>query len=190
MKNELIARGKVQGLCLNGIPTTWKLIFNMNGPAGDIHSGINRELNGHDGAYLATSQLKRGHQVFNWRTWTAISAEEIAKIENQLGVDIYEGCLLENIIFTGIPQFSQLAPTSRLVFPMKPDGSQLVLAVWEENTPCDGVGIRLQHQYLHEPNLSKRFIAAAQGKRGVMGFVLSKGYTELGDEVLVYPPAE
>jgi MOSC domain-containing protein YiiM len=150
-------------------------------------------LSGHDGAYIRTSRLQKDSEVFNWRSWTGISQEELAGIENDLGLRVPSGCLLENIIVSGIPNFSKLPPTSRLVFPgMYEDGkgvTQAILAVWEENSPCDGVGKRLEAHH-KQPGLSARFIKAAQNKRGVMGLVLSPGEVRVGDTVLVYPPVQ
>jgi len=188
VKNQLIAEGKVRNLSINGQNVT-QIYFNFDGPMGDIHSGMTRTLDGHDGSYIATSDMKRGHTVFNWRTWTAVSHEEVIEIEDNLLLNVPPGILLENLNISGIPGFSQLAPTSRLVFPVRLDGSQLVLAVWEQNGPCDGVGKRLQELHKDEPRVSTRFIASAQQKRGLMGFVLSEGYVKIGDSVRVYPPA-
>ena len=187
MPNELIATGRVESLCLNG-EATEKIWFDLHGPRGDSHSGFSRKLSGHDGVYRRTSALEKGHPVFNWRTWTALAREEIIQFEESLGVTIPQGCLLENLTLTGIPNLSKLPPTSRLVFPVR-DGQQTILAVWEENSPCHLVGQRLADHY-GDPDLKKRLIAEAQDKRGVMGLVLSEGRVEVGDEVQVFPPVQ
>ena len=184
--NELIATGRVESLCINGLAVD-AIEFLFDGPQGDTHSGFSRRLSGHDGVYARTSTLTKGATIFNWRTWTALSREELAEIEQTLGVPVPQGCLLENMILVGIPALSKLPPTSRLVFPMR--DSQTVLAVWEENSPCHVVGQRLADHY-GVPDLKKRLIAEAQNKRGVMGLVLSAGRVEIGDEVLVYPPVQ
>lgn len=186
MKNELLARGRVEWLCVNGQEVA-SINFRLDGPEGDKHSGFVRKLSGHDGVYVRTSSLSKGDEVFNWRTWTGLSAEELGEVERSLGLSIPRGTLLENIVFSGISDFSKLAPTTRLIFPKRSE--QVILAVWEENGPCKGVGQRLA-EYYGEPDLCRRLIAEAQGKRGVMGLVLSPGVVEVGDEVLVYPPAE
>ncbi|MBT7100421.1 MOSC domain-containing protein, partial [Candidatus Poribacteria bacterium] len=41
-----------------------------------------------------------------------------------------------------------------------------------------------------KPGLKTDFIRAAQGKRGVMGLVLSAGEVRVGDTVLAYPPVK
>ena len=194
MKNQLVASGKVKSLSLNGESVS-RINFGLMGPTGDDHAGLSRHLSGHDGAYMETSSLMRGARVFNWRSWTALSDQEISIIEEKLGVSIPQGCLLENLVISGIPNFSQLPPTSRLVFPMRKDRSQAILAVWEENGPCRGVGNRLEkyhadQKYIQAPGLSTRFITAARSKRGVMGLLLSEGLVEVGDWVNVFPPVQ
>lgn len=184
-----IATGKVESLCMDGNPVD-SVLFMLDGPYRDAHYGFTRKLSGHDGEYIRTSALSKGDTVFNWRTWTGLSREEIAQVESEIGVSVPQGVLLENITISGIPGFSQLAPTTRLVFPVKENcgnGKQAILAVWEENGPCKGVGQPLE-DYHRVPGLKTRFIAAAQHKRGVMGLVLAVGRVEVGDEVFVYPP--
>ena len=189
MATAPIATGVVESLCINGDPVD-SILFLLDGPKGDIHSGFTRKLNGHDGDYIRTSKLSKMDHVFNWRTWTGLSREELADIESKIGATIPQGCLLENVTVSGVPRFSQMEPATRLVFPAKEDcgnGLQAILAVWEENGPCKGVGQPLE-DYHGKKGLKTRFIAAAQHKRGVMGFVLAAGRVEVGDKVLVYPP--
>ena len=187
--NNLIATGNVESLAINGKEIT-DVTFSLDGPVGDTHSGFARELSSHDNVYIATSDLEKGAFVFNWRTWTGVSSEEVSEIERLLGYNIPVGCLLENIALSGISHFSKLEPGTRLVFPSsEKDGltSQAVLAVWEENGPCRTVGERLAKHH-GVKGMKTNFIRESQNKRGVMGFVLSSGTVSLGDQVLVYPP--
>jgi hypothetical protein len=186
---ESIATGLVSSLAING-EQVQKVMFGLGGPVGDNHAGFERRLSGHDGDYIKTSGLVKGAQVFNWRSWTGLSLEEIAEVEQALGYNIPAGCLLENITISGIPSFSKLECGTRLVFPahmMDSNVTQAILAVWEENGPCRTVGERLETHHGIE-GLKTRFIREAQNKRGVMGFVLSAGSVSLQDRVLVYPP--
>ncbi len=181
--------GRVETLALNGTPVS-SIMFELVGPIGDRHAGFTRHLSGHDGGYIRTSNLQKGAMAFNWRSWTGLSQEEVSDIEKTIGHTIPVGCLLENITISGIPNFTQLEPTSRLVFPAHTvDGvtMQTILAVWEENGPCLTVAKRLEDHH-QAPGLKTDFIRAAQHKRGVMGFVLSAGTVAVGDQVLVYPP--
>lgn len=189
MARESIGTGEVVSLCINGKPVD-EIEFLLDGPRLDKHSGFTRALSGHDGEYARTSKLKRGAPVLNWRSWTALSREDVRETERALGATIPPGCLLENITIAGIPNFSKLAPTTRLVFPQRSRNgvnSQAILAVWEENTPCAVVGARLAA--LHkEPRLKQQFVAAARNRRGVVGLVLAAGLVRNGDELLLYPP--
>jgi len=193
MGHVLAAVGRVESLCVNGEPCE-DLFFHFDGPFGDTHRSFVRSLSGHDGDYMRTSSLLKGGKVFNWRSWTGLSTEELGEISTDLGVSVPAGCLLENLILSGVPNFSQLPPTSRLVFPpYEADSqrekviSQAILAVWEENSPCSTVGQRLE-EYHSQQGLRSRFVAAAQHRRGVMGIVLSPGRIRVGDSVHVYAP--
>jgi hypothetical protein len=187
-KNTLIATGRVVSISVNGIQSI-HTFFDLNGPEGDLHSGFVRSLNNHDGDYRKTSDLLKGDVVFNWRSWTGLSLEEIAKIQNRLEYDIPPGCLLENLVISGVPNFSSLPPTTRLVFPPRETfKNQAILAIWSENDPCSTVGRRLEEHH-KVPGLTSSFIEAARGLRGVMGWVISPGLIMVGDEVKVYSPA-
>ncbi len=188
-KVKPIATGVVEALSINGTEVS-QMVFRFDIPFEDTHSSLSRKLNGHDGEYLATSKLKKGTPVFNWRRWTGLSSEEILSIEQAIGYKIPVGCLLENIRISGIPNFSKLPPTTRLVFPAKVRERvvrQVILAIWEENGPCHTVGKRLAKIY-HNNDLEVNFVREAKDRRGVMGIVLSNGIIHTGDEVLVYPP--
>ncbi len=104
-----IAQGFVVSLAINGDPVP-QITFNPDGPLGDIHAGFDRKLSGHDGDYIRTSGLLKGAAVFNWRSWTGVSVEELASVEQALNYEIPIGCLLENIRIEGIPHFSKLTP--------------------------------------------------------------------------------
>ena len=194
MAYEPIATGKVVSLCLNGKPVN-DIVFGLFGPYGDKHNGFERKANNHDKDYLRTSALLKGDRIFNWRTWTGLSVEEIKEVEQTIDANIPQGILRENITFRGIPNFSKLPPASRIVFPPRPlnyrrkGHTQAILAVWGENGPCRGVGEPLE-KYHERPGLMTAFVNAAQGKRGVMGFVLSPGFVKVGDTVAVYSPVQ
>jgi hypothetical protein len=186
-----IGQGVVTSLALDG-SARQEIYFEIQGPTGDSHSTGIRRLGGHDTAFFKTSKAKRDDWVFNWRSWTGLANEELQAVESVLRVGIPVGCLLENIRFSGIGRFSDLPPTSRIVFPQREFGGemqQVVLTIWEKNTPCHTVGKRLAEHH-NDSDLSSKFVRAAQGKRGVMGFVLTTGLVRVGDKVTVYPPVE
>ena len=110
MRLEPLATGKVESLTIDGKPVE-SIRFALDGPEGDLHSAITRKLAGHDGRYVQTSDLSQGCEVFNWRAWTGLSVEEMAEVEGALELEIPQGCLLENITVSGIPDFTHLEPT-------------------------------------------------------------------------------
>lgn len=182
-----LTRGSVSSLCING-KSVQEAIFELDGPIGDRHRGFSRILSGHDGGYVRTSNLqKKAHRVFNWRSWTGISEEERDAISSEVGIPLEPGDFQENILFSGIEDFTHLPPSSRIVFPWDVTDTQLILTVWEENDPCVGIGTPFAEKH-NDKSLSPRFIKASISRRGVMGFVLSAGIARVGDEVLVYPP--
>jgi MOSC domain-containing protein YiiM len=178
---------RVEKLFVNDKPTG-EITVTLDGIVGDDHFGPTRRLNEHDSRFLKLSGIKKYHWVSNNRSWSAISREEIDKIEKELGVKIPDGCLLENLVISGIREFSQLPSGTQLVFPEKPDGSRVILAVWRQNTPCGVVGKRLQSHYPRKKGLSDRFIKVAEEGRGLVGFVISGGYIDIGDIVMVFTP--
>ncbi len=177
----------VESLCVNSKPTG-QITVTRDGVVGDDHFGPTRRLNEHDSRFLKLSGIKKYHWTSNLRSWSATSRKEIDKIEKELGVKIPDGCLLENIVIDGITDFSQIPSGSQLVFPEKPDGSRVILAVWRRNTPCSVVGKRLESHYPGRKGLSDRFKKAAKKRRGLVGFVISGGHIRVGDVVEVYTP--
>lgn len=178
---------RVEKLFVNGKPTG-EIDVTLDGIVGDDHFGPTRRLNEHDSRFLKLSGIKKYHWVSNNRSWSATSSEEIDKIEKELGVKIPDGCLLENLVISGIRDFSQLPSGSLLVFPEKPDGSQVILAVWRQNTPCSVVGKRLQSHYPGRKGLSDRLKKVADESRGLVGSVFSGGHIRVGDMVMVFTP--
>lgn len=184
-----MAIGWVDWLGINGEPAE-ELVFTLDGPVGDRHAGRVRQLSGHDGDYMRTSSLVKGATVLNWRSWTAVSREDMHVTAGILKDEIPAGSLLENIIVSEIPNFSKIVPGSRLVFPRQElNGlyAQAILGVWEENEPCMVVGKRVE-ELNDRPGQARDFVRAAQHHRGIMGFVLSAGKIRRHDQVRVYPP--
>lgn len=186
MPNEQIAVGQVYSLCINGLSVR-EIRFEFDGPSGDTHQGFTRKISGHDGAYKRTSALSNGDEVFNHRMWTALSLEELSEARAVLGKEIPAGCLLENMTVSGIPSFSKLAPTSRLVIVSEDERRQTILMGTEENGPCHKVGKRFAERY-GASSLQADLINAMKSRRGLMGIVFSRGLVRVGDIVRVYPP--
>jgi hypothetical protein len=109
-------RAFVRSLVVNGKKVS-SILFDLEGPRGDRHTGFRRPLSGHDTEYRKRYDLPKGTMIANTRTWTGIAAEEIEEVEKDLSCRIPPGVLLENFTLDGFPSFSHLKPGSQLVFP-------------------------------------------------------------------------
>jgi MOSC domain-containing protein YiiM len=129
------------------------------------------------------SQHPRGTQIRNVRQLCVMSAEELALIAADCGLDdldpAYAGA---SLVVRGIPDFTHLPPSSRLQFP---DGSVIVVDM--ENQPCHlpAKAINADH-----PGAGDRFKAAAKGRRGVTAWVEREGFVRVGDAVTLHVPGQ
>ena len=126
--------------------------------------------------------IPRGTPVRNWRQWSAVSLEELQSIAEELGIPELDGALLgANIVFTGMPSFTQVPRGSTIWFP-----SGAVLSVECENGPCTQPGDVISQSYPHvKPS---QFPAAAMHRRGLVGVVYVAGTIELGNKAEIRPP--
>ncbi len=162
-----------------------------HGVKGDLHAGP--RLSDVRERALNRFGVPRGIQIANVREVSIVAQEELASIGMAMSLPgpIPLGSLGENLVVSGIPDFTAL-PTGTLLFFQKPDGMKrtAVLAVWGENVPCTTPGEAIQSQFPNQPDLASLFRKAADHRRGVVGFVYSTGYIYEGDEVAVYVPSQ
>ena len=161
----------VTGLCVGSLPTVEKqpverLDLDPFGVRGDRHAG---EL------WTPTWGRHKGQTVFNERQWSAVSDEEIAELEQRLGVALPLGALGENFQFAGAARLSKVRLGTRISFP-----SGAALWMSGENLPCRKVSLRLA-QLNRQPGLNAAFLKAAKGRRGLVGWVEAPGPVHLGD---------
>lgn len=148
------------------------------GIPGEAHGGLTRPS-----CSRVISQHPRGTDIRNVRQLCVMSAEELALIAADCGVDhldpAYAGA---SLVVRGIPDFTHLPPSSRLQFP---DGSVIVIDM--ENQPCHlpAKAINADH-----PGAGDRFKAAAKGRRGVTAWVEREGHVHLGDAVTLHVPGQ
>ncbi len=150
----------------------------LDGFAGDKHSGFERVA-------WRGDKDPEGTVRRNERQWSGVSVEELAIIEKKM--DLKEPLTAEtlgaNICVEGIPDFSRLPKSARLVFP-----SGAVLAVEECNPPCADMGEQITAKYTThsgERAAGHLFAARAFGLRGVVGVVDVPGMIHAGDKVTV-----
>ncbi|MBP9758715.1 MOSC domain-containing protein [Candidatus Dojkabacteria bacterium] len=188
MGAELI--GLVTGLFNTGeieslqtVPVT-ELTVNLNGIVENKYAGQGRSSDVRDRELLEDKDFPKKILVRNWRQWTAVSEEELAKIATNLSVEKVGAELLgANIKLSGIPNFTSLPRGTFLRFP-----NEAILLVEEENKPCTGPGKEIQKVYGNvRPG---DFYKHAMGLRGLVGVVQREGIIRIDDvvDVKVYVP--
>lgn len=155
------------------VEATWE------GFAGECHSGLTRPS-----CSRVTSQYpKKGTEIRNTRQISILSAEELAVIAGKMGLDALDPSWLgANMVLEGIPDFSQVPPSARLI---SEDGAALTVDM--ENAPCQFPAREIEAR---RPGYGKTFKPAAQGRRGVTAWVERPGRIRLGAVLRLHvPPA-
>lgn len=146
------------------------------GIPGEVHGGLTRPS-----CSRVTSQHPRNTEIRNVRQLSVVSAEELAEIAADCGLETLDPALIgASLVISGIPDFSHLPPSSRLQFP---DGSTIVVDM--QNRPCHLPAKVINADY---PGAGDKFKAAAKGKRGVTAWVEREGKMHLGDTVKLHIP--
>lgn len=168
---------------LRTVPVT-ELTVNLNGIVENKYSGQGRLSDVRDRELLEDKDFPKKVLVRNWRQWTAVSEEELAKIATNLSVEKVGAELLgANIKFSGIPNLTSLPRGTFLRFP-----NEAILLVEEENKPCSGPGKEIKKEYEHvRPG---DFYKHAMGLRGLVGVVQREGIIRIDDvvDVKIYVP--
>lgn len=160
--------------------TCLSLKAELDGIIGDRHRGIERET------WVGDKQAE-GTKRRNERQWSAVSVEEIAVIEQVMGIQgqLNAAGLGANLCLEGIDKLSQLPLGTILVFP-----SGAELRVEEYNPPCSEMSQRLAMLYSKnsvESLAATDFSKAAKFSRGLVGVVEVAGTINAGDAVIVKP---
>ncbi len=146
------------------------------GIPGEAHGGETRPS-----CSRVVSQYSKGTEIRNVRQLTVLSAEELAEIATECGLDALDPAMAgASLVIRGIPDFTHLPPSSRLQFP---DGSAIVVDM--ENRPCHlpAKVINADH-----PGAGNKFKVAAKDKRGVTAWVECEGQVKVGDTVRLHVP--
>ena len=153
-----------------------ELSLNFAGVEGDSHSGLTRPS-----CVRVKSQYPKGTEIRNTRQLSALSAEELSKIQLTMQLDELSPCWIgANLVLTGIHDFSQLPPSSRLI---AKNGTSLVVDM--QNAPCRFPGDIIEQ---HKPGKGTSFAKAALGKRGVTLWVEREGLLRMGDVLTLHIP--
>ena len=162
-----------------------------HGIRGDRHFGP-RLSDVRDGD-LFRFGLPKGIGTAGIREVSIVSTEELAVIAVELGLSgpIPPGTIGENVLVSGIPNLTRLPPGTKLFF-RNPNGKPrtAVVAVWAPNVPCVIAGASVRDAFPNDPTIPVRFAKAANGRRGLVGFVFVSGVVEAGDEVTAITPKQ
>lgn len=133
-------------------------------------------------AGVRQKHLKKGLIVRNSRQLSILSLEELALTAQALGVArLAPEWLGANIVLSGLSSLTQLAPSTRLVFE-----SGTSVAIDGDNEPCVISGGAVARA-LGDQSLKSRFVKAAMGRRGLVGWVEAEGVIRQGESVTVVP---
>lgn len=145
---------------------------------GDDHSGPTRKS-----CVRVRAQYSEGTEIRNTRQISIVSTEELAEIAKAMEVPHLEPEWLgANLCLSGIPDFTTVPPSSRLIFT---GGASLVVDM--ENEPCKYPGMIIEK---HIPGAGDRFANSAINLRGVTAWVEREGDINAGDDVTLHVPPQ
>lgn len=148
------------------------------GIEGEYHSGLIRES-----CSRVKTQYPVGTPIRNTRQLSILSVEEMAATAQAMGLEhIAPEWVGASMILEGIPDFTQIPPSSRLLFA---NGASIVVDM--ENAPCQWPAREIEG---HHPGHGARYKAAAKGRRGITGWVEAEGRIRLGEAVRLHVPPQ
>lgn len=146
------------------------------GVTGERHEGVTRPS-----CVRVRNLYDRDTEIRNARQLTVLSAEEMAAIAAEMGLDRLDPAWLgASIVISGIPDFTHVPPSSRL---QSGDGTTLTIDM--ENRPCVFPGREVEAD---KPGHGAAFKPAAKDRRGVTAWVERPGALRLGDELTLFIP--
>ena len=156
-----------------------KVAVTLDGFEGESHGGPTRG----SCSRVLRQYPTRGTEIRNTRQLSILSAEEMAVIADRLDLPVLAPEWLGvNIQFEGIPDLSQLPPSSRLIFD---NGTSLVVDT--ENGPCKYPAQIIEEKH---PGHGLAFPKVARGLRGVVGWVERAGHIAMGDRARLHIPQQ
>ncbi len=164
-------------------------VFIRHGIKGDNHSGF-RTADVREKDFIKFGLPKRT-EIVNLREFSAVSVEEMKEVTEAMGIpEIPIGSIGENLIISGIPNFTQLPIGTKLFFKKDGNPQMAVLIISGENTPCTVAGEAIQENYPETEKLRALFVKHALGKRGVVGSIFCSGAINKGDIVIARIPRQ
>lgn len=154
------------------------LTLTHDGPGGECHGGRTRPS-----CSRVKLQYERGTEITNARQLSLLSAEELTATAAAMEIDaIAPEWTGANVIFEGIPDFTLIPPSSRLIFE---SGASVVNDM--ENGPCKFVGQEIER---HHPGKGLSFPQKAMNRRGICGWVERPGEIAVGMRARLHIPPQ
>ncbi len=151
------------------------LELTFEGIPGDVHSGLTRKSGGREPWY------PRGTIIRNERQVSILSVEELAEIGERLGLEPFRPEWIgANLVLQGIDGLTRLPPRTQLMFP-----SGATIRIDGDNNPCRHAGRAIVRHVPERPDLEFGFVKAAEGRRGLVGWVEREGTIQPGDTVAI-----
>jgi len=152
------------------------LDLTFQGVAGTRHFGYTRPA-----CVRVKAQYPRDTAIGNERQLSILSAEELSEIAAEMGIDQIDPARLgASLVLRGIPDFTHVPPSSRL---LAPSGASMVIDM--ENRPCQIPAKSLEAVH---PGQGKGFKPAAANRRGVTAWVGAEGRVAIGDRLTLHIP--
>ncbi len=153
-----------------------EIMAHFSGPEGEAHGGLTRPS-----CSRVLGQYPRNTDIRNTRQFAIVSAEELAAIAAQMGLENLDPALVgASMVITGIPDFSHLPPSSRL---QAEGGATLVVDM--ENRPCTLPARPIENRHA---GFGAKFKSAAKHRRGFTAWVEREGLLRVGAAVRLHIP--
>ena len=148
------------------------------GVTGEAHSGLTRPS-----CSRVLSQYPRDTEIRNTRQLSIVSAEELAAIAAEMGLDRLSPDLVgASVVVEGIADFTHVPPSSRLQ-----SDSGVTVTVDMENRSCNLPGREIESVHA---GFGAAFKRAAAGRRGVTAWVEREGRLSIGDRLRLHVPSQ
>jgi MOSC domain-containing protein YiiM len=157
---------------------TEHLTLTFDGIVGDCHSGPTMLSDSR-----TLRQYPRGVTLRNRRQVSLVSVEEMDEVAQRLGIpEIKPEWVGANVLVSGIPDFTLLPPSTRLMF-----ASGATLIVDLENAPCKYPAEIIERRH---PGHGLSFPEKAKQKRGLVAWVEREGKITSGDTIRIFLPPQ
>lgn len=155
-----------------------RIAVTFAGAEGEDHGGLTRPS-----CVRVKAQYPEDTEIRNVRQFSIVSAEDLAAIAAEIGLDVLDPSLLgATMVIEGIPDFTLVPPSSRLQFA---DGATLTVDM--ENHACNFPAREIEKRH---PGAGKGFRAAARRRRGVTAWTEREGAIAVGDAVRLHIPGQ